>query len=95
MEDIESGLAALVSELRRLKVSSVAVPPLGCGLGGLNWQKVRPLIERAFSFLPNVHIMLFEPVRALDANAMPVRTERALIFAKNGKCFEIDDDFPF
>jgi len=76
MEDIESGLAALVEELRRLKVSSVAVPPLGCGLGGLNWQKVRPLIEHALAALPDVRIMLFEPVGAPEAKAMPVRTRR-------------------
>ena len=76
MEDIEAGLVALVEELCRLKVSSVAVPPLGCGLGGLDWQKVRPLIERAFSSLPDIRVMLFEPVGAPDAKAMPVRTER-------------------
>lgn len=38
MEDIESGLSTLVDELRRLKVSSVAIPPLGCGPAGLNWR---------------------------------------------------------
>ena len=76
MEDIEAGLVALVEELRRLKVSSVAVPPLGCGLGGLDWRKVRTLIERAFSSLPDIRVMLFEPVGAPDAKAMPVRTER-------------------
>lgn len=76
MEDIESGLAALVKEIRRLKVSSVAVPPLGCGHGGLDWRKVRPLIERAFTALPDVRVALFEPVGAPDAKAMPVRTQR-------------------
>jgi len=76
MEDIESGLAALVEELRRLKVSSIAVPPLGCGHGGLDWRKVRPLIERAFAGLPDVRVALFEPVGAPDARAMPVRTRR-------------------
>jgi O-acetyl-ADP-ribose deacetylase (regulator of RNase III) len=46
MEDIEAGLTALVDEIRRLDIRSVAVPPLGCGLGGLNWSDVRPRIER-------------------------------------------------
>jgi len=76
IEDIESGLAALVEELRRLKVSSVAVPPLGCGHGGLNWREVRPLIERALAALAHVRVMLFEPVGAPEAKVMPVRTER-------------------
>jgi O-acetyl-ADP-ribose deacetylase (regulator of RNase III) len=47
IEDIESGLEALVDEVRRLKLSSVAVPPLGCGHGRLDWAVVRPLIERS------------------------------------------------
>jgi len=76
IEDIESGLASLVGELRRLKVSSVAIPPLGCGLGGLNWMEVRPLIERAFAALPDIRVMLFEPAGAPDATAMPIRTRR-------------------
>ncbi|GAB6187535.1 type II toxin-antitoxin system antitoxin DNA ADP-ribosyl glycohydrolase DarG [Thermopirellula anaerolimosa] len=76
MEDIEAGLAALVDELRRLKVSSVAVPPLGCGHGGLDWGRVRPLIERALAALPDVRVMLFEPLGAPEARAMPVRTQR-------------------
>jgi len=76
MEDIETGLAALVDELRRLRVSSVAIPPLGCGLGGLNWSEVRPLIERASAALPDIRVLLFEPAGAPEATAMPVRTKR-------------------
>ncbi len=38
-EDIESGLKALVVDVRRLGIRSIAVPPLGCGLGGLDWNK--------------------------------------------------------
>ena len=76
MEDVEAGLKALVEEVRRLKVSSLAMPPLGCGHGGLVWRKVRPLIEQAFAGLPDVRVALFEPVGAPDAKAMPVRTKR-------------------
>ena len=76
MEDIESGLTALVQELRRLKVSSVAVPPLGCGHGGLDWRRVRPLIERALAALPDVRVLLFEPAGAPEPKAMPVRSKR-------------------
>jgi O-acetyl-ADP-ribose deacetylase (regulator of RNase III) len=79
MEDIEAGLAALVGELRRLKVSSVAVPPLGCGLGGLDWSKVLPLIERALAALYDVRVMLFEPAGAPEAKTMPVHTARPRI----------------
>jgi hypothetical protein len=35
--------------------------PLGCGLGGLDWGTVRPMIEQAFAELPEVRVLLFEP----------------------------------
>src|SRR6516164_7881000 len=41
MEDIESGLEALAEEIRERHIRSVAIPPLGSGLGGLKWADVR------------------------------------------------------
>ncbi len=61
IEDIASGLEALVEEIRRRNIRSIAVPPLGCGLGGLDWAEVRPMIERAFAALPDVQVLLYEP----------------------------------
>jgi O-acetyl-ADP-ribose deacetylase (regulator of RNase III) len=61
IEDIDAGLAALVGEVGRLGIRSIAVPPLGCGLGGLDWATVRPRIEQAFAALPDVTVLLFEP----------------------------------
>ena len=75
-EDIEAGLKALVSDIRRLCIQSIAVPPLGCGLGGLDWSRVRPMIESAFAELPKVRVLLYEPVGAPEACKMPVRTTR-------------------
>ena len=76
LEDIASGLKALVADVQRLGIHSIAVPPLGCGLGGLDWAVVRPMIEDAFSALPDVKVLLFEPVGAPNAKSMPVRTHR-------------------
>jgi O-acetyl-ADP-ribose deacetylase (regulator of RNase III) len=76
IEYVESGLAALVAEVRRLGLKSVAVPALGCGLGGLDWDEVRPRIERAFEALPEVRVLLFEPKGAPSAEEM-ARDERS------------------
>ncbi len=67
LEDLESGLEALVTEVRARGIRSIAVPALGCGNGGLGWSEVRPRIERALGDLPEVRILLFPPVTAPDA----------------------------
>ena len=64
LEDIEAGLNALVEEIRRLGIRSIALPALGCGLGGLDWQVVRPRIEAAFAEMPDVSVRLYEPTGA-------------------------------
>lgn len=68
--DIESGLAALTADVERLGIRSIAIPPLGCGLGGLDWTDVRPRIERAFASLPAVSVLLFEPIGAPRTDRM-------------------------
>jgi O-acetyl-ADP-ribose deacetylase (regulator of RNase III) len=60
-DDIAAGLIALVREVRARSLSSIAVPPLGCGLGGLPWDQVRPKIVDAFEALPDVRVLLFSP----------------------------------
>ena len=76
IEDIQSGLTALVTEVRRLNLSSIAVPPLGCGLGGLDWGDVKPLIIGALSDLPGIRVFVFEPAGTPEAKAMPIGTKR-------------------
>jgi O-acetyl-ADP-ribose deacetylase (regulator of RNase III) len=61
MEDVEAGLKALANEIRTRRIRSIAVPPLGSGLGGLDWSKVRPRIEVALRDLDDVRVILFEP----------------------------------
>lgn len=62
LEDIEAGLHALVQEIQQRNIRSIAIPPLGSGLGGLDWNDVRLLIEQILAPLENVHIIVFEPV---------------------------------
>lgn len=61
LEDIESGLVALVAEIKQRGIQSIAIPPLGCGNGGLDWAVVRPLIEAALAAVPDVEVWLYEP----------------------------------
>lgn len=75
-EDIESGLKALIEEVKNRNIRSIAVPPLGCGLGGLEWGYVRSKIEEAFAKLPDVEVRLYPPTGAPDASSMPVNTPR-------------------
>ena len=37
------------------------------GLGGLNWRDVRPMIEKSFSELLDVRVLLFPPLGTPDA----------------------------
>ncbi len=76
LEDIEAGLVALVREVRMRRIRSIAVPPLGCGLGGLPWGEVRPRIERALEALPEVRVLLFEPAGAPPAREMVEAAKR-------------------
>jgi O-acetyl-ADP-ribose deacetylase (regulator of RNase III) len=57
MEDIEPGLLALKEVIRQRHIRTIAVPPLGSGLGGLNWQEVRSVIEKTLSDLEDVRTM--------------------------------------
>jgi O-acetyl-ADP-ribose deacetylase (regulator of RNase III) len=70
IEDIEAGLAALVRDVQRLGIKSIAVPALGCGLGGLEWSDVRPRMERAFASLPEVSVLVYEPKGTPRAETM-------------------------
>ncbi len=61
IEDIESGLKALRQLVRERGLKSIAVPPLGSGLGGLDWSSVRPRIEEALRGIEDLQAVVFEP----------------------------------
>jgi O-acetyl-ADP-ribose deacetylase (regulator of RNase III) len=58
---IESGLHDLVRQVQVRGIRSIAIPPLGCGNGGLDWNVVKPMIEQAFAAVPDVQVHVFEP----------------------------------
>ena len=61
MEDIDAGLTALVYEVRRLEIRSIAVPALGCGNGGLDWGDVFPRIKGVLGVLQEVKVFVYAP----------------------------------
>ncbi len=61
MEDIDSGLIDLAHEIRNRGIKSIAIPPLGSGLGGLDWPEVRPRIEAALRGFNDLRIVIYEP----------------------------------
>jgi O-acetyl-ADP-ribose deacetylase (regulator of RNase III) len=76
LEDIEAGLGALVKDVKRLHIESLALPPLGCGHGGLVWNDVYPMIVHAFEELLDVRVVVYAPGATPDAMTMPNRTKR-------------------
>lgn len=61
IEYIEQGLQELVRELPNYPITSLALPALGCGLGGLNWAEVRPLIVHYLGNLTEVEVIVYAP----------------------------------
>lgn len=61
LEDVEAGIAALRAFVVENSIASVAVPPLGCGYGGLAWPEVRALLEAGLSELPGTSVVVYVP----------------------------------
>lgn len=60
LSDIESGLDYLAAHLHEWGIASIAMPPLGCGNGGLEWSDVGPLIHRKLANL-SIDVELYAP----------------------------------
>jgi O-acetyl-ADP-ribose deacetylase (regulator of RNase III) len=76
LEYIAAGLESLKAEIRQRGIKSIAIPPLGCGNGGLSWSQVLPLIKAMLADLPDVEALIFEPKGpppASDMQRSPVR----------------------
>lgn len=68
LPDIQSGLVALRALIRERKIVSMAMPPLGCGNGGLAWPDVRALIEDELFDLDDVDVEVYEPVGRFESS---------------------------
>src|SRR5262245_47670608 len=66
IEDIDSWLIALVDEISSRDIHSIAIPPLGSGLGGLDWSNVRPRIECSLRKLEHLRVVIFWAYREFE-----------------------------
>lgn len=92
MDYIYEGLEDLVRVIQDKNINSISIPPLGCGNGGLDWNEVKPVIEKALADISNLHIVVFEPSNLVykkkerkpknKANVTPVRAMFLSIFEK-------------
>ena len=71
--DIEIGLDALAVEIKQRNISSIALPPLGSGLGGLDWSEVRQRIETKLQDVDDCRVIIFEP-SGVSADGRPNRS---------------------
>lgn len=76
LQDIETGLEDLKDVIKRLGIRSIAMPPLGCGNGGLDWRDVEPVIRRAFDDMPDLDVQLYAPGAAPKVDEMRVGTTK-------------------
>lgn len=74
IQDIEAGLMSLVDIIKKFNIRSIAIPPLGSGLGGLDWSVVKSRIELALQSLGNVQVIIYEPQKNRD----PIISNRQL-----------------
>lgn len=76
LEYVEKGMEALVEEVQERGITSIAIPPLGCGNGGLDWEDVEAIIERQVKALPGVRVILYPPGYEPTVDDIEVETER-------------------
>jgi O-acetyl-ADP-ribose deacetylase (regulator of RNase III) len=76
MEDIDAGLRDLVKVIEEEGIRSVALPPLGCGSGHLDWKDVRQRIFDSLSALPEVSAYVYPPTHTPAPEKMKIGTAR-------------------
>jgi len=89
IEFVKAGLADLVVKIQQLGIRSIAIPPLGCGSGGLNWNDVKPVIEQALSEVPDVVAWVYPPQAKFDQAAFSTPVARPEMTPSRAKVLAI------
>ncbi|MCX6911290.1 MAG: macro domain-containing protein [Verrucomicrobia bacterium] len=74
MEWIKQGLEYLAEHHQEWGIQSLAIPALGCSLGGLNWEEVKPVMVHYLAQLP-IPVEIYEPLPEADERTKPKRTK--------------------
>jgi O-acetyl-ADP-ribose deacetylase (regulator of RNase III) len=69
---IREGLDDLIQVIKKNDIKSIALPPLGCGNGGLNWNEVKPIIFEKLSKLPDLQVFIYEPAGSPKAEEIKI-----------------------
>jgi O-acetyl-ADP-ribose deacetylase (regulator of RNase III) len=75
---IEDGLRELARIIPEYGIASIAIPPLGCGNGGLEWDVVKPMMEQYLGGLTDVDVQIFEPNDAVKSVLQQQSTSKAV-----------------
>ena len=92
LEYVQSGLKDLVRIIKDLNIASIAIPPLGCGNGGLDWEEVRPLIIGALQEIPEVDATIFEPA-PFDPDQIKVAGPKPRLTANRASLLKLIDEY--
>ena len=92
IRDVADGLDDLRHVIEELEISSIALPPLGCGHGGLEWDEVRSLIKERLGDL-DVAVHLYAPEGAPDAVDMVVSTPRPKLTTNTAALVSVIDQY--
>jgi len=76
LEDIEDGLKYLSEHYKEMGIYTLALPPLGCGNGGLKWENVRPLVEKYLGTLSDLEVFVYE-TSAVAVQPLEVKQQRS------------------
>ncbi|EKU51418.1 macro domain protein [Acinetobacter sp. WC-323] len=74
IKDIQVGLIDLLITVEKYDIQSIAIPPLGCGNGGLDWDEVLPLIIKTFENHPHLDVRIYPPTNQPNADTISANT---------------------
>lgn len=64
LDDIEAGLKYLAENYINMGIDSLAMPALGCGNGGLQWNDVQPLIDKYLGSIIDLDVYVYRPMQS-------------------------------